>query len=687
MAITILNTPQTFMPVYNPIMLIVSGSTHTKPGFQYIFNLYEFDGVDTILIDVDKRPAAPIQNNNYSLSGLGIIDFSEFLKSRVTYDFDPNLTGTSKASGSVVTYRYTIQEEYINEWNFFSAFTSGNTVGTAGTYVSFSSRTSQHGYSVGDIISVTMYSSGNTYQNYNGIHQVNFVYNNFAFQIDAQYGGSTASPEGGTTIYADRRKTITSPTTISSNRFAYNGSINFKDWPLYTGSTYLLENSNEGKWLTSMPLNGWELRENSTAFYQFANKNMNTPFGIRIVSKGENLISGYTTTGGIHNSGTASFIIDTGGYFIPSNTQFFYSVDDGSGIGMSNSGIGVITGYSSGYYQTTVNSSLNAGTIWNGYIQIKPGVLITGAVNNSGTAQFYLYDIDYYLQPGSPFSYTVDDGSPIGIANSGTGIVIGRTGNTIDTTVVASIFAGGLISGVCYYSSTTIGEVIQSVVTITGDTYYTGPGLTNVTQIGLGPWNLNNTIPSYYGFASNNKIIKDNTKKYEFTLLGDFQGDLQIASKTYSINIDRRCSYYNRDEIEIIFKDSLNSWQSFTFQLKNEKNTKIIRNEYRKQLGTYYGQSSGWSYNTYDRGRTLFNVDYQDSYEATSDWITSDSNIEYLAELFYSPEAYWVFDRNNNVILPIIITSSDYKTKKIINDRLVNATITFEIASNNNVNI
>jgi len=159
------------------------------------------------------------------------------------------------------------------------------------------------------------------------------------------------------------------------------------------------------------------------------------------------------------------------------------------------------------------------------------------------------------------------------------------------------------------------------------------------------------------------------------------------ASKNYSYSLDKRCSYYNRDEIEILFKDKKGSFQSFTFQLRNEQNTEIKSKEFKKQIGSYKGASLGWTYNTWDRGRTVFDVDTQDSWVAVCDWITSQDNIDYLRTLFSTAEAYWVVDQDENIVLPIVITSKSYKTKKIINERLVNAEITFELAYNQPNNI
>lgn len=77
-------------------------------------------------------------------------------------------------------------------------------------------------------------------------------------------------------------------------------------------------------------------------------------------------------TGAVYNAGTASFVLTYSGT-IPIGTTFTYIVDDGSPIGMANSGGGIITGIEpiSGYYTTDVPATIYAGGFINGYMIAK----------------------------------------------------------------------------------------------------------------------------------------------------------------------------------------------------------------------------------------------------------------------------------------------------------------------------
>lgn len=76
-------------------------------------------------------------------------------------------------------------------------------------------------------------------------------------------------------------------------------------------------------------------------------------------------------TGVVYNAGTASFVISVpSGYTVPVGTKFTYFVSDGSPIGMANTGGGVVTDIDSitGYYETNVPATINAGALITGYM-------------------------------------------------------------------------------------------------------------------------------------------------------------------------------------------------------------------------------------------------------------------------------------------------------------------------------
>ena len=79
---------------------------------------------------------------------------------------------------------------------------------------------------------------------------------------------------------------------------------------------------------------------------------------------------------------------------------------------------------------------------------VNTNIAITGAVYNSGTASFVL-TYSGSIEVGTKFTYIVDDGSPIGMANAGGGEITGYDTITgyYETNVPATINAGALITG------------------------------------------------------------------------------------------------------------------------------------------------------------------------------------------------------------------------------------------------
>lgn len=158
-----------------------------------------------------------------------------------------------------------------------------------------------------------------------------------------------------------------------------------------------------------------------------------------------------------------------------------------------------------------------------------------------------------------------------------------------------------------------------------------------------------------------------------------------ISSDVKVIKINSSCSKF--EEVQIVFLDRLGSYIPFTFELASTETENISREEFKKQIGEYNSSTNTFSFNSWDRGRTVYNTDVKKTFTVTSNWVTEDE-ADYLRELFSSPEAYWMYDvsdLSNQVIIPIVITNSTYQVKKRVKDKIFNVTMTFELAYNNEI--
>jgi len=153
-----------------------------------------------------------------------------------------------------------------------------------------------------------------------------------------------------------------------------------------------------------------------------------------------------------------------------------------------------------------------------------------------------------------------------------------------------------------------------------------------------------------------------------------------VSSSPYNINslfkyhIVNNCSRY--PNIRIQFQNKIGGYDYWNFNYDSKWTIDInTRTLYTKQLD--------YNYSIGDRGRTILNMDVNEMWEASTDWI-SESDYAYLQELILSPDVY-VIDEVNNYKLPINIEDTSYIQKTALRDRLFNLKITYRYAFDMNI--
>lgn len=154
----------------------------------------------------------------------------------------------------------------------------------------------------------------------------------------------------------------------------------------------------------------------------------------------------------------------------------------------------------------------------------------------------------------------------------------------------------------------------------------------------------------------------------------------QATTERKIFKIGNKCSPY--DDYQIIFMDKKGSFVSYIFNRVNREVNNITRADYQQHYGSYAPSSQNWTYNTYDRGRRNIDTVVMKQYTLNSDWVDQATS-DYLMELFESPEAYLV--QPDGTIVAISITVQSIERKQIINEQIINYTLTFEL-SNKNMN-
>ena len=152
-------------------------------------------------------------------------------------------------------------------------------------------------------------------------------------------------------------------------------------------------------------------------------------------------------------------------------------------------------------------------------------------------------------------------------------------------------------------------------------------------------------------------------------------GNGATSSELLTYNIDTDCSKYTATRLH--FLNRLGGLDSFTFKMKLKKSETIKRDTF-KRMGYMY--DSTYNNSITERGRITYDTVMTNQYRISSDWIT-EADSEWLEDLFSSPEVYW--ERGTDDIVAISIQDRNYDEKTVVNDRLFNLNLSFELATDN----
>lgn len=194
-------------------------------------------------------------------------------------------------------------------------------------------------------------------------------------------------------------------------------------------------------------------------------------------------------------------------------------------------------------------------------------------------------------------------------------------------------------------------------------------------QVSIGPKQLL-TATSSLTIVSGTLPVLNSTSTYMTIWTENSTSGITIAKKTF--NIIEGCSRY--EKIQLIFMDKMGSFIPFTFNMVNRNNKTINRTDFQQHYGTYAPATNNWNYKTYDRGRKTLDIVVIETYTINSNWVNQETS-NYLMELFESPEVYWL--KEDGTIVAINITSTDTERKQIINDQVINYTLTLELSNKN----
>ena len=209
---------------------------------------------------------------------------------------------------------------------------------------------------------------------------------------------------------------------------------------------------------------------------------------------------------------------------------------------------------------------------------------------------------------------------------------------------------------------------------------FVGVGVKNLnTQTLVSDMQISNhATASYYEVFGANGSGTQKTTKYRFSLDGN------------------DCKYPMK---ELAWKNRFGQWDYFTFKKKDEKNLSITRTSMEKPIGDF--NSLAYSENSFRRGTETLttNATYQQT--VNSDYLT-ELQAEWMEGLFTSNDVYLIntesdiFNKNcgqtisadNPDVLPVVITSAEYKKKTSVNDKCqIQYTLTYNYSHKQRVAI
>lgn len=617
MAITILNTPPAYVPVYNPIYTKVSSNQTAQEGFNFLFDLYVNN---TFVTRTNLLPRPGTTQTIYSPARI--------LESYVNYDLTHNIITDQVSTNCIDKYKIVYGEEYVVYWSYDSI--SEDTI-TSTSYTLLTS-TTPHGYTQYDDIVITQ-DLPYTYAKYNGVHNVEAVIDDFNILINVNWtDAGTILYEPGRTTWADKRKTVFMSDSELLDRY-------FQD--LGAWSTYGPDGSGNKIEISPLGSLNWTQYNSGTMTQKYTEA-----IGITLIPGAKYFVkytvydtfpalggqASYVTLGGQNgttNFGTGNFaeIIECGA------TTEFRLFGDSAGMGLQGitfSEVSVTLMPFEGYYWNAVVSYEDVPTFDYTRYQIddafagrfltkQPSVVLT-RLEDRGSLGFLNVN-DYALTPTVKYymviiGYNLDDSLRIPLP----------------------------------FELTTMEQVLNP-----------SDASNRIIEIPAYPWNLNVLSQWIYGID----VIDNTVGKYQIQLfveldpIGD-PGNYTPMSERKTFQMDYNCSRFT--PVRFMFKNSLGQFDYFNATMLSRTTLNISRDTYTKTLGM--------DYQVGDRGRTVINVNSQESYIANTDWISETTANWLVYEMANSSEVYVLNDDGS--LMPVITDIGNIEPKKQVNDQLFN---------------
>lgn len=621
--ITIIQTPPELVPVYNPIYTKVSSDETSQEGFNFLFDLY-VNGTYVNRTNLQPRPGT-IE---------AIYSPARILESYVSYDLSQSIVNDLPSVNCIDQYQIIYGEEYIVYWTY-TQIEEDSYNSTSYTVISGPTK---HSFEDGD--SVLIYQEPvPTYNQISGVHNVVSVIDDYKFTINVTYPHSSPTlAEPGTVTWSDKRKTeFISDVTVL--RDATDFSF-LTDWTYFGPDGCAVEagifvddtmklivpDVSCGSALQLVTYIGTQTFIEGRKYRLTFTIGVNDPSG-----EGWNLYSNLGGNATVFNvDGPKQYIVECG-----------VSEDLIFGFNLTNADTG---GFGS-----------HALWIENLMVQLLP-IEYTGYDFNSAIQYEEIPTFDWT-------QYQMD-----GITKK----FLTKSPRTLKTMLHERGSVGYLNfmpdDGYQYAVVITLnnGTFITDYIYNLDYTGYTTDTNEKLLEFGCYPWNINQLST----LNGDGNILDEYTVNYSI-YIGRIIPPVAIPvarTETLYFEMYGDCSKY--EPVRFMFLNSLGQFDYYTATLLSRTTLSTSRDTYTKTLP--------YNYQVGDRGRTVINLNSQESYLVNTDWITEETAYWLTYELFNSNEIYTM--DVNGALTPIILTNTSMEPKKRVNDSLINYPFTYEKA-------
>lgn len=165
------------------------------------------------------------------------------------------------------------------------------------------------------------------------------------------------------------------------------------------------------------------------------------------------------------------------------------------------------------------------------------------------------------------------------------------------------------------------------------------PTNNQIIELPAYPWNLNQLSQSIFGID----VISSGNRSYSLSIYNyDGVSTFTQLSEWKTFELDTTCSKY--EPVRFMFLNSLGQFDFFNATLLSRTNISVSRDTYTKTLTSGYTQG--------DRGKTVLNVNAQENYTVTTNWV-SEATAHWLSYEFITSEEVYVLDNTTGKITPI----------------------------------